>query len=105
MSDTTTRVFSCKPDKDAELKQDFTLTIDWTGCDEETTRAIAESAIVVKVQAQTRANWKDRPKDGMLTVSAIDFAPRGQRRSAIDVLKAMSPEERMLKLKELGLID
>lgn len=77
------------------------LSINWEGMSEDDTRALAQQALIVKLQAAWR---KDGIPAGDHEVNAIDYRP-GTRapRKAPDLkslLAALSPEERAALLAQ-----
>ena len=102
------RSFKCRPDRDSD-SVDFEVEIDWTGVDEETAREIAANHIIVGLQAKVRTSWTDYTDEGfsngLIKVSALEYAPRGRRISPLEALKKLPKEERRQKLIELGLIE
>ena len=65
-------IIRTKVNKDS-MEQTTNLTIDWEGCDVETLKAIALSAIVIKVQAQWRKAKSGIPATA--TIKALDYKP------------------------------
>lgn len=79
------------------------LTIDWTGFSDEDMRALAQQALVVKLQGAWRKNGIPA---GDFTVKASDHrpgvrAPR-EKLSLAEQLKRLSPEERAELIASLG---
>lgn len=78
------------------------LTIDWDGMSEEDTRALAQQALVVKLQG----NWrKNGIPAGDHEVKAVDYkvgvrAPR-QPKDLAAMIQALSPEEKAALLAKL----
>lgn len=78
------------------------LTIDWEGMSEEDTRALAQQALVVKLQG----NWrKNGIPAGDAEVKAVDYkvgvrAPRSPKDLA-SMIAALSPEEKAALLARL----
>lgn len=89
---------STKLDKNAKA-QDTVLDITWDDSDAE--RALAQSALVVKIQARMRA---DGVIPERMAVKVSDYAPGVRHATVIDPLtaaKAMSPEERLAFIEKL----
>lgn len=90
-----------KPDARAEAIV-TNLTIDWEGMTEEDLRALAQQALVVKLQSQWRNN--SIPETDT-EVKAVDYkvgvrAPRGPV-DPIALFKKMSPEEQAAFLAKI----
>lgn len=100
MNTITNREVSTKPDARAESVT-TALTLNWEGMTDEEIRALAEQALVVKLQGK----WR---KDGIpaeATVNVVDHkigtrAPRGPV-NILDAVDKMTPEE---KAKLLALL-
>lgn len=79
------------------------LTIDWEGMAEDDIRALAQQALVVKLQGQWR---KDGIPSGDHTVKAVEYKPgtRAARKPADlkTLLAAMSPEDRAALLAQFA---
>lgn len=78
------------------------LTIDWSGMTEEDTRALAQQALIVKLQSGWRKNGIP---NGDFTVKAADHkvgarAPRGPVNVAA-LIDKMTPEEKAALLAKL----
>lgn len=92
---TTTNIeVDTRPQQGAESVK-TTLTIDWTGCTEDDLRAMAQQALIVKLQGAWRKNGIP---NGEHTVKASDYkvGVRAKREPASieSMLAALSPEDR-----------
>ena len=101
----TNTTVKTKPDARSEAIE-TNLTIDWDGMTEEDTRALAQQALVVKLQS----NWRNGTiPSGDHEVKATDFrvgvrAPRGPV-DPVALFKNMSPEEQAAYLAKIqGLV-
>lgn len=98
---TTTEV-TTKPSAGAEGVT-TNLTINWEGMSEDDVRALAQQALIVKVQGQWR---KDGIPAGDHTINAVDYKPgtRAARKPADlkTLLAAMSPEDRAALLAQFA---
>lgn len=97
----TTTSVETRPSAGAD-KVATNLTIDWEGMSEDDTRALAQQALIVKLQG----NWrKNGIPEGDAEVKAVDFkvgvrAPR-QPKDLAAMIQALSPEERAELLAKL----
>lgn len=91
---------STKESKDAPVATQTKLTINWDGCDNETIKAMATQALVVKLQG----GWRKNGIPDQFTCKAKDHAPgtRMVHEVSIDQLVAkMTPEEKAAFIKKL----
>ena len=89
---------STKPDADSPAKQ-TALSIEWDGCTPEVIRAMAQQALVVKLQG----SWRKKGIPAQASVKASDFAP-GTRHSGMTLEQAvtnLSAEERAALIQKL----
>lgn len=98
---TTSREVSTKADARAEAVT-TKLTIDWEGISQEEIRAMAEQALVVKLQG----NWRKNGIPAEVTVKASDYKP-GTRQAApakgniLAAIEKMTPEQKAELLARL----
>lgn len=101
MNNITSRKVSTKPDARSEAQVTM-LTIDWEGISPEEIRAMAEQALVVKLQG----NWRKNGIPAEVTVKAADYKP-GTRHAAtgkgniLAAIEKMTPEEKAALLAKL----
>jgi queuine/archaeosine tRNA-ribosyltransferase len=81
------------------------VTVDWTGMSEEDIRALAQQALVVKLQANMRRGYEKNGIPSTIDVKAKDYKV-GTRapKQAVDILavaQKLSPEEKAELIKKL----
>ena len=81
---------------------DTNLTIKWDGMSEDDVRALAQQALVVKLQAQWRKNGIPA---GDLEISAVDYRPGTRatktKPSIEGMLAALTPQEKQALIAKL----
>lgn len=97
----TETTVSTRP-KAGEAKVDTNLTINWEGMTEEDVRALAQQALIVKLQSGWRANGIP---EGDAEVNAVDFrvgvrAPR-QPKDILSLVPTLSPEQKAALMERL----
>ena len=94
-------VIRTKVNKDS-VEKTTTLNINWEDCNVETLRAIALSAIIIKVQAQWRKAEGGIP--AVANINAVDYKP-GTRVAPVVKIEAlvskMSLEEKEALIKQM----
>jgi hypothetical protein len=81
------------------------VSVDWTGMSEEDVRALAQQALIVKLQANLRRGYEKNGIPTSIDVKATDYKV-GTRapKQAVDVLavaKKLSPEEKAELIRRL----
>lgn len=98
----TNTVIHTKKDKDASAVE-TKLTINWEGLTEEEVRAIAQQALIVKLQGALRRDEAGIPSE--LTINAVDYKVGVRTAKAkvnvFDLVKAMSAEDRAAFIAKL----
>ena len=99
----TQTTIETKPSKDGEAVT-TNLTINWDGMTEEDTRALAQQALIVKLQSGWRKNGIPA---GDVTVNAVEYkvgvrAPR-QPKDLAAMFAALSPEDKAAFLAKAGI--
>ena len=88
---TTTNV-STKVNKDAEAPIITELTLDWTGMSEDDLRALAQQALIVKLQGSWRKG--EIPTSATVLVSDHKVGTRAPKKSLTEQLSSLSAAER-----------
>lgn len=94
---TNTKV-STKPSKDGEAVE-TNLTLNWDGMTEDDLRALAQQALIVKLQG----TWRKGTIPTEATVNVVDHkvGTRAPKKTLLEQFAAMSPEDRAKAIAHL----
>lgn len=104
MSNVTSTTISTKVNATDKEATETKLTLNWEGMTPEDIRALAQQALIVKVQAGFR---RAKAIPGEATINVVEHkvgsrAPR-QPVNVVDLLKALSPEDLAKALASAGI--